>query len=340
MNKIDQLFDQFYDHAYEETVKAVGPAERRTILTNTLRKLLGDFSYLDDTRIPFKTTPVETKVFETYQRELVTLSITELIDINMYILTPITKKAVYPSVLAVHGHGYGVNEAVGLTKDGQAEESTIHHQFAVQLVKQGFKVFVPEVIGFGERRLARDIKAGNVNSCEAMATNLLMEGKTLAGLRIWEAQRVLDYMEEADQVDKENMAIMGFSGGALISAYTSALDKRIKATVLTGFTNTFKGSIMAMHHCIDNYIPGMLKTAELPEWIALIAPRSLFIESGEEDPIFPSKYTREAVEEIQEYYHSCPEKFSYDIFPGAHEISGRKAYNWLKTQLIDSIVKH
>ncbi|WP_066191493.1 MULTISPECIES: dienelactone hydrolase family protein [Gracilibacillus] len=334
MNQEDQLFDQFYQNALEESVKAVGPAERRSILTNTLLELLGDFSYLNDTRVPFQTRVLETKDCERYHRDLIALSVTELVEIKMFILTPKTNQEVFPSVLAVHGHGYGVHEAVGLTKDGEKEENTIHHQFAIQLVNQGFKVFVPEVIGFGERRLTRDIEAGNENSCESMATNLLMEGKTLAGLRIWEARCILDYIEEDAQVDANNIAMMGFSGGGLVSAFTATLDTRVKATVLTGFANTFKGSTMAMHHCIDNYIPGILAVAELPEWIALIAPRSLFIESGENDPIFPSQYTKEAIEEISEYYTFSPEKFSYDIFPGAHEVSGRKAYNWLQQQLL------
>jgi len=161
-----------------------------------------------------------------------------------------------------------------------------------------------------------------------------MEGKRLEGLRVWEARCVLDFMEMDKEEDVNRIGMMGFSGGALVTSYTAALDLRVQATVLTGFTNTFRGSIMAMHHCIDNYIPSILNIAELPEWIALIAPRNLFIEAGEKDPIFPRPYVKDAIERIEEYYHNRPEKFSYDIFPGVHQISGRKAYDWLKNKLI------
>ncbi|WP_208586470.1 dienelactone hydrolase family protein [Gracilibacillus suaedae] len=335
MNQLDRLFNQFYDNALEETVKAVGPIERKLTLKSSLVELLGDFSYLDETRVKMKPTVMETKEFDDYTRELITLPVTELIQIPVYVLTPKDEQHTYPSVLAVHGHGYGVNEAVGLTNSGEEEqgEPGIHKRFAVELVKRGLKVFAPEVIGFGERRLTRDKEAGNINSCEAMATNLLMEGKTLAGLRIWEARRLLDYMEACSDVNTSRIGMMGFSGGAVVTTYTAALDLRVSATVLTGFPNTFKGSIMAMHHCIDNYIPGILNYAELPEWIALISPRSLFVESGEKDPIFPSKFVEEAIAEIEKYYHNRPAKFAYDIFPGVHEISGRKSYDWLKDQL-------
>ncbi|MGN8647413.1 dienelactone hydrolase family protein [Gracilibacillus sp. HCP3S3_G5_1] len=335
MNQLDRLFNQFYDNALEDTVKAVGPVERKLTLKSSLLELLGDFSYLDETRLEMKPELIETTNFDDYTRELISLPVTDLISIPVYILTPKKESQVYSTVLALHGHGYGVKEAVGLTKIGEEEQGElgIHKQFAVELVKRGFKVFAPEVIGFGDRRLTRDKEAGKINSCESMATNLLMEGKTLAGLRIWEARRLLDYMETCTEVDSERIGMMGFSGGAVITTYTAALDLRVRATVLTGFPNTFKGSIMAMHHCIDNYIPGILNYAELPEWISLISPRCLFIESGEKDPIFPNKYVKEAIAEIEKYYHNRPEKFGYDIFPGVHEISGRKSYDWLKHQL-------
>ncbi|MFC4401811.1 dienelactone hydrolase family protein [Gracilibacillus xinjiangensis] len=333
MNKLDQLFEQFYNQALEDSIKAVGPVERKLTLKMTLLNLLGDFSNLEENMVLSEPHIIEKKDFGDYTRELLILPITDILEIKMYILTPNKEAQSYPSVLALHGHGYGVKEIVGLKENGEEDEGSegIHQHFAVKLVKRGLKVFAPEVIGFGERMLTRDLEIGKQNSCEAMATNLLMEGKTLAGLRVWEARQLLNYMES--RTDVKNIGMMGFSGGALVTAYTAALDTRVNATVLTGFTNTFKGSIMSMRHCIDNYVPGILNYAELPEWISLISPRALFIEAGINDPLFPNQYVKEAVTGIEEAYASRPEKFSYDMFEGTHEISGRKAYDWLIDQL-------
>lgn len=337
MNQLDRLFEKFYDNALQESLKAVGPVERKLTMKSSLLELLGDFSYLDESRVPMKPRSIEKKEFDTYIRELVILPLTDILEVPMYILTPKEEKETYSSVLAVHGHGYGVKEAIGLSKEGEELEGDlgIHAKFAVELAERGLKVFTPEVIGFGDRRLQRDIDQGNINSCEPMATNLLLEGKTLAGLRIWEARRVLDYMETCDDVNKDSIGMMGLSGGGLITTFTSALDLRVKATVISGYTNTFKGSIMAMHHCIDNYIPGILNIAEMPEWVGLIAPRSLFVEAGADDHIFPKPYVEEAIEKLEEYYQNRTGDFSYDIFPGTHEISGRKSYEWLKKQLTE-----
>lgn len=335
MNALDQLFDEMYEHAIGEAFQAAGPIERKLALRNNLARLLGDFTYLEENIVHEEPRVLEVEEFDTYTREYVMLPITNILEIPMYILTPKTGRKIHPTVLAIHGHGTGVNEALGLTTDGTPEpEPTIHNQFALKLIKRGLKVFLPEVIGFGTRRLTRDIEAGNINSCEAMSKNLLMEGKTLAGLRVWEARKVLDFIEKQTDVAKDNLGMMGFSGGSVISTFTAVLDQRPQAVVLSCYPNTFKGSIMSIRHCIDNYVPGILQYAELPEWISLIAPRKLFIEAGEQDHIFPVEHTREAIQEVQASYQNRPENFAYDIFPGKHQISGRKSFDWLKNQLV------
>ncbi|MNO24501.1 hypothetical protein D3C76_143240 [compost metagenome] len=110
----------------------------------------------------------------------------------------------------------------------------------------------------------------------------------------------------------------------------SGLDERVKAAVLCGWTNTFQGSILAMHHCIDNYLPGILLDAEQPELAGLIAPRALFVESGEQDRIFPAGHVRQAISILEETYAAwgVQEQLAYDIHSGGHEISGKKLI-WL-----------
>ena len=58
--------------------------------------------------------------------------------------------------------------------------------------------------------------------------------------------------------------------------------------VLAGYPNTFKDSIMAMRLCMQLH-PGILNHAESPEWLGLICPRPLFLESGTHDRIFPRR---------------------------------------------------
>jgi hypothetical protein len=252
-----------------------------------------------------------------------------------YVLLPKDAGRPLPGVLALHGHGYGSREIVGLLPDGAPDEGKpgIHRHFAIQLVKRGLAVIAPDVIGFGERRLASDLrkKPNAPSSCEKLSTQLMMLGKTLTGLRVHEARRALDYLISRPDVDGSRIGAMGFSGGALIANALSVLDERIGAMMLTGFPNTFKDSIFAVHHCIDNYTPGLLLHAELPELIGLFAPKPLFLESGFDDRIFPREGFLKAAEEVQAIYdrEEAGDRLRTDLFPGAHEISGRFAYDWL-----------
>ncbi|MBP1963603.1 dienelactone hydrolase family protein [Paenibacillus aceris] len=252
-----------------------------------------------------------------------------------YVLIPKGKKGPSAAVLALHGHGYGSRQISGLLPDGSENtgEPDSHGNYALELVRRGFVVMVPEVIGFGDRRLVEDVKDGKVgnSSCQALASHLLLYGISLAGLRVQEAQRAIDYMLSREDVAAHSVGCFGFSGGALIASYAAALDERVKATVLCAFPNTFKGSIMHVRHCIDNYLPGALAYAELPELMGLIAPRPLFIASGKQDRIFPVATVEVAIQYLQDQYAEAgaAENLGFHLYEGKHEVNGTQAYPWL-----------
>lgn len=280
-----------------------------------------------------KVETIETAECAGYTRQRVNFQSAEGLSVPVYILTPQSDQASYPSVLALHGHGYGSRELVGLDQFGNDIEGApgIHQNFAVQLVKKGLKVFVPEVLGFGDRILSKDIGTEKGNSCFALSSALLMTDSTLAGVRTYEARRTLDLMQSFPDVQVEKIGLVGFSGGALIASLTSALDMRVFATMLSGFTNTYQQSILAMNHCLDNYIPSIFQLADLPDIIGLIAPRKLFIEAGVDDPIFPLGGVKEAVKQLKTIYQeqAASDHLAVDLFQGSHTIHGKKSLPWM-----------
>lgn len=309
--------------------------DKQLHMKQAIVKCLGEFPEI---KAAFTVTRLERVVFATHIREKMLLRIEGHPAMPIYVLTPLESTEKLPAVLALHGHGYGSKEIVGLTASGEEDEgATIHQHFAVKLVQQGIKVIAPEVIGFGERMLDIDIHAKKPCSCYRLSTHLLVSGKTLAGLRIAEALRIIDFMETLADIDQQRLGIMGFSGGGLIASYTAALDQRIKAAVLCGFTSTFQASILHDEHCIDNYIPGILNVAELPQIVGLIAPRKLFIESGYQDKVFPIEGVKAAIEQLEQVFamYGAEAALATDLFEGVHEINGRQAYSWLKAALID-----
>lgn len=310
------------------------PDCNRERIRDSLRQALGQ---IPEQRCPLHAKRLERTIYDGFILERIVYTTMESVTVPVIVLIPKDGEGPWPAVLACHGHGNGYHDAVGLDREGKPlQEPGIHNQFAIRLVKQGMVVVIPEIMGFGARRIEEELKANpNYSSCSTLASHLLMYGRTLAGMRVYENFRALDYMAMRDDVNADRMGIFGFSGGGLIASYTAALDERVEATVLCGWANTFEGSILAMHHCIDNYMPGLLLGAEQPELIGLIAPRALFIETGEHDPIFPVSHTRIALVKVEQLYREmeASHQLDYDIFPGAHEISGRNSISWLYEKL-------
>lgn len=88
---------------------------------------------------------------------------------------------------------------------------------------------------------------------------------------------------------------------------------------------------MQICHCIDNYLPGVLEYSELPGLLELLAPRPLFIESGQQDPIFPIETVEVAIQYLRQVYAEAgaAEKLGVHLFEGVHEVNGSQAYPWL-----------
>ncbi len=294
--------------------------------------LVSDLGGFPEKKGTLETTVIEEREYEEYRQQKITYQMGDSLPVPAYVLIPKKKSGKMPAVLACHGHGRGCNEMLGLNPDGTDNEGDPGYQkkFPVELVKRGFLVVAPEFLGFGERRLKEDKEKQADNSCYNISTNLLMMGRTMAGSRIYDSICAIDYLESREDVDINRIGCMGISGGGLVSGFTGAIDDRIKATVVSGYTNTFKNSIMSIFHCVDNFIPGILKHAELPDILGLIAPKPLLIESGTDDPIFPIEVTCKSYEQIGEVYHllESEDKLDHDFFKGVHEISGAKAYDF------------
>ena len=132
------------------------------------------------------------------------------------------------------------------------------------------------------------------------------------------------------------IGVMGISGGGMVATMLSVVDERISACVISGYASTFKGSILAVHHCVDNYLPGMLNWFELQDLLSAIAPRPMLWESGSRDSIFPRESVREAGETVKTCYNKLKAgaSFRIDAFEGDHEISGAESYAFLKNHCV------
>lgn len=312
-------------------------------LRSELTRLLG----LGPAASPITITSIDAHVQETtrldaYTRELVVLRVSPEEHMPCYVLIPNHVAPPYRPVIALHGHGtWAATPLVGMAAS-PAEAAFIrllNYDYARQLALRGFMVFVPVLRGFGERMEAPPLREVHdpsdpeawVSSCKYEAVNALMLGKTLLGLRVADILRLIDYIQARPEPMTRTLGCAGLSGGGTITLFAAALEERITSAVVSGYLNTFRDSIMAIDHCLCNFVPGIVNYAEMPDIAGLIAPRPLLIESGLRDPIYPIAGASKALATLKQIYSDlgASERLDADFFDGEHRWSGVKAYDWL-----------
>ncbi len=261
-------------------------------------------------------------------------------QLPLYLLVPKNISKPRPCVLALHGHGYGVKDIVGLWEDGSERLTPdgYHQDFGCALAERGFVVAAPEISCFGERQMANlaGFRANGLSgTCHNAATYAIMLGKSIAGLRVLDAMRVVDYLSTRKEIDANSIGAMGISGGGMHAFFSACLDPRIKASVISGYFCDWRDSILSLFHCTCNFVPGLLNLGELSDLAGLIAPRPLLVENGTHDPIFPIERVKEAVAKAKRAWKvfGAEDKFETDYFEGRHRINGAKAYEFLANQL-------
>ncbi len=253
------------------------------------------------------------RIFFEQRKDLGDLEIVEIqtcLDLKMpvYLLHPSQKKGAekLPVTVLWHGHNHTSRSMTASQEDpslyDQQDEEGM--QLAIRLCQQGFLVVVPEIMGFGSRRLQDHAKEGKEekNSCYRLGSFLLMAGKTIAGLRAHEVLAVVDYLCTRDDVDPLRIGMMGHSGGALIAMLASLLDERVKVTILANYASTFEASILSVSHCLCNYIPGLSAVAEMADLLQWIAPRDLVLLAGRNDQLFPVDAAQQCMNQVRQFY--------------------------------------
>jgi hypothetical protein len=147
--------------------------------------------------------------------------------------------------------------------------------------------------------------------------------------------RTLDYIATRSELDQSRVGCMGISGGGTVTVFSTALEPRIRVALVSGYLNTFRDSIGSLAHCIDNYVPGMLNWAEMHDLAGLIAPRPLFVESGEKDNIFPIRASIESFNEVRKIYSvfGVPDRVEQEVFPDEHSFWGKRGIPFLARHL-------
>jgi dienelactone hydrolase len=291
-----------------------------------LVELLGGFPA---TRIALRPLTLETREFPGYRREKIVFDTRPGVSVIGYVLFPKNAKTPAPAMICVPGHGRGVDDIVGIDDKGndRTDKSGYQHDFALQVVESGLAAVAIEPLAFGARRDEITAKKGaGTTACQPAAGGALLVGQTMIGWRVWDVMRTIDYIETRPELDRSRVGVVGISGGGTASLFSAAVEQRLKVAYVSGYLNTFRDCIGSLSHCIDNYVPGILNWAEMHDIAGLIAPRPLFVESGEKDNIFPIQASIESFNLVRQIYSvfGAAERVEQEIFPAEHSFWGKR----------------
>jgi len=304
-------------------------------LRSKLTELVGGFP---TTRTPLRAITLETRAFPGYAREKIVFDSQPGVSVLAYLLLPEKVRRPAAVMICVPGHGRGVDDIVGIDEQGgeRTDKAGYQHDFAIQVAESGMAALAIEPMGFGCRR--DPINAGiglSRKACDPAAGGALLVGHTMIGWRVWDVMRAVDYIATRSELDQSRVGCMGISGGGTVTVFATALDLRIRAALVSGYLNTFRDSIGSLAHCIDNYVPGILNWAEMHDVAGLIAPRPLFVESGEKDNIFPIRASIESFNEVRKIYDvfGASDRVEHEVFPGEHSFWGKRGIPFLARHL-------
>ena len=289
-------------------------------------------------RTPLRPETLEVRDFPAYRREKFVFESRPGVWVLGYLLTPKTQGP-FAAVIAIPGHGRGVDDLVGIDEHGRDRtvKGPYEYDFAIQVVEHGMAAVAIEPMAFGCRRdpITRG-KGLTATACQPAAGSALLLGQTMIGWRVYDTMRAIDWIGSRPELDPARVGCMGCSGGGTCTLFTAALDTRVRAALVSSYLNTFRDSIMSVSHCIDNYVPGILNWAEAYDVGGLVAPRALFAEGGLRDNIFPIAASRASFGRVKQVYEvfGAADLAGQETFDGPHSFSGKQGLPFLAKHLI------
>lgn len=288
----------------------------------------------------FSTCELKPQIVEKYKtkqfiREKVVFNTEEDVKMPAFVMMPAHKsRKKIPFVLLIPGHGAGklmmvhaidYQEVKAACADPEQREQEC---LALKLVTQGYGVVAIDTRGAGERRERwhQSDNPKNFFTCSHDKLNkmAITLGYSLTGMNVWDAIKTIDYIQNRPEFDGR-LFCGGHSGGGMLSLYLSAIDERIQGTFVSGYFYGFWDALFRQpNNCACNFIPNMWRYFDVCDIAAMIAPRPLFIETGDNDSLNGRKGLDNVLPQVKETkkVYRCfdaEEKLSHVIYSGGHD---------------------
>jgi dienelactone hydrolase len=325
----DKYKDFERQYAYPQNAAAEETALWRRELTCELKKVF-TLDVLGDVPTPAYQV-LKQEDTENYSRRLIAYEVMEGNWVQAYLLIPYKLPA--PAVLCLHGHFPGAKDSVVFP------ECAAGKAYGHELACRGFVVLAPDGAGMSAREHwganTRDVPADysvspREGGCELLFRRLNHMGIDLTGFRVFELMAGINMLLSMPSVKGKEVGCAGLSGGCWLTQVLTALDNRVKASILSGYFTTFVQTAW-LGHCICHHPFGIGRLCDMPDISALAAPRPQFVESGSEDTNYPVEpafsICMAAYKDLQ-----ADSNFKLHLFDGGHGFDGEQSIPWICEQ--------
>jgi dienelactone hydrolase len=250
-----------------------------------------------------------------------------------YILVPKNLSGKAPAILYCHWHG-GEYE-IGKEELFQAQHTP--EPPGPALAKRGFVVLGIDAYCFGERNgrgPGGPAEKGGMGEMSASKFNLWV-GRTLWGMILRDDLIALDYLASRPEVNPSRIGVTGISMGSTRSWWLMALDERIKTGVavacLTRYQNLIQHEALKAHG-IYYFVPNLLNHFDTEAVIALVAPRPVLFQTGDQDAGSPVDGMHAIETDVVPVYrlYGKEKDFQSIIYPGLGHVYTQEM--WTRTQ--------
>jgi hypothetical protein len=171
---------------------------------------------------------------------------------------------VIPLLLFVPNKGGNFRSMIYIHPDGKKADAAVGGKIE-QLVKKGYVVAAPDVIGTGETK--------GEGSDVAM-----LIGRSMAGIQAGDVVRVVNFLKSQPMVDPGKISGMAFDEMGPTLLHAAAFDTSIQSVLVVGSPVSYQSMVMNPFYdsgLFNGGVAGVLTAYDLPDLIGCIAPRKI-----------------------------------------------------------------
>ncbi|MGI9429274.1 MAG: dienelactone hydrolase family protein [Bythopirellula sp.] len=257
----------------------------------------------------------------------------------------------FPAVLLLHDHGaefrIGKEKVIrpwGIPGDKQElAQQWIDKYYGGrflgdELAQRGYVCLATDALNWSDRG------GGGFDGQQALASNLMHLGMSLAGLIAQEDLRAVEYLSRRPEVDRRRVAAMGLSMGGFRTWQLAAMTDRIAAGAAICWMSTVEGLMQPGNnqtHGHSSYTmlhPGLLDDLDYPDVASLACPKPMLFYNGRQDHLFPVPGVEEAYQKMRAVWTSQRREESletrlWDVRHVFNQEMQAAVFQWLDKQL-------